>query len=376
MRFLSIVSTFTIALFLLVTPVQAQSTPVVHGVFFYNPDCESCQQVMTVDLPPLKTRFGSQLDILEVNTSVSEGMHLYQAMVRHYQLAQDRLGTPAIVIGSTVLVGSDEIPLSLPGLIEDGLANGGVNWPSIPGLDSYIAASAITNPYPSPQVIPQTTGEGADFIEASEESTWEHYANNFKKDPLANGLAVIILVGMVISLLAVLTVLVKSILAEDPIPASNRSLNWLIPLLLIAGMAVAGYLSYVEVAEKQAICGPVGNCNAVQSSSYAKLFGFLHIGVLGLIGYAAMLVAWGLYKLGSKALHTMSALALWGMSLFGVAFSIYLTFLEPFVIGATCMWCLSSALIITALLWITTPIAQESFSAEDFVAEEPQLPEN
>jgi len=37
----------------------------------------------------------------------------------------------------------------------------------------------------------------------------------------------------------------------------------------------------------------------------------------------------------------------------GVAFSIYLTFLEPFVIGATCIWCLSSAIIVTALFWIT-----------------------
>jgi uncharacterized membrane protein len=34
-------------------------------------------------------------------------------------------------------------------------------------------------------------------------------------------------------------------------------------------------------------------------------------------------------------------------------FSIYLTFLEPFVIAATCMWCLASALCIVGLLWLT-----------------------
>ena len=38
------------------------------------------------------------------------------------------------------------------------------------------------------------------------------------------------------------------------------------------------------------------------------------------------------------------------MILFGMSFSIYLTFLEPFVIGATCMWCLSSAVIMLLLL--------------------------
>jgi uncharacterized membrane protein len=39
-----------------------------------------------------------------------------------------------------------------------------------------------------------------------------------------------------------------------------------------------------------------------------------------------------------------------GITLFGVLFSIYLTFLEPFVIGATCAWCLASAVTMTALM--------------------------
>ncbi|MCK5794824.1 MAG: hypothetical protein KAH12_08950, partial [Anaerolineales bacterium] len=42
-------------------------------------------------------------------------------------------------------------------------------------------------------------------------------------------------------------------------------------------------------------------------------------------------------------------LGLFGITLFGLLFSIYLTFLEPFVIGATCIWCLSSAVIMTIL---------------------------
>jgi uncharacterized membrane protein len=34
-------------------------------------------------------------------------------------------------------------------------------------------------------------------------------------------------------------------------------------------------------------------------------------------------------------------------------FSIYLTFLEPFVIGATCIWCLTSAVIITLIMLLS-----------------------
>ncbi|MBS3753330.1 MAG: hypothetical protein KGY46_08075 [Anaerolineales bacterium] len=45
---------------------------------------------------------------------------------------------------------------------------------------------------------------------------------------------------------------------------------------------------------------------------------------------------------------------------FGTFFSMYLTFLEPFVIGATCAWCLTSFLIITAQLWISTALINDA----------------
>jgi uncharacterized membrane protein len=48
-----------------------------------------------------------------------------------------------------------------------------------------------------------------------------------------------------------------------------------------------------------------------------------------------------------------TSIALLGMATFGLLFSIYLTLLEPFVIGATCAWCLTSAIILTALLWLS-----------------------
>jgi uncharacterized membrane protein len=52
-----------------------------------------------------------------------------------------------------------------------------------------------------------------------------------------------------------------------------------------------------------------------------------------------------------------ATLALWAAAFFGTLFSVYLTFLEPFVIGATCAWCLSSAVIMALLLWATAPLA-------------------
>ena len=54
-------------------------------------------------------------------------------------------------------------------------------------------------------------------------------------------------------------------------------------------------------------------------------------------------------------------MALFGMALFGTGFSIYLTFLEPFVIGATCMWCLSSAIILTVILLLSLDRARAAY---------------
>ena len=111
-------------------------------------------------------------------------------------------------------------------------------------------------------------------------------------------------------------------------------------------------MAFVETTHTTAVCGPVGDCNTVQQSEYALLFGRLPIGVLGVLGYAAMLVVWVGRRWGRGSLQRLSNLALFAMALFGTLFSIYLTFLEPFVIGATCIWCLTSALCMTLILLI------------------------
>jgi uncharacterized membrane protein len=50
------------------------------------------------------------------------------------------------------------------------------------------------------------------------------------------------------------------------------------------------------------------------------------------------------------------------MALVGTLFSIYLTFLEPFVIGATCAWCLASSIIMAAILWLAAPQGRQAFA--------------
>jgi uncharacterized membrane protein len=123
---------------------------------------------------------------------------------------------------------------------------------------------------------------------------------------------------------------------------------------------VAGYLTFVEASGAEAVCGPVGDCNTVQQSKYAMLFGVVPVGLFGLIGYLLIIGAWIVARLRSDRLSDIATVAIFGMTSFGTLFSIYLTFLEPFVIGATCAWCLTSAIVTTALFWFSADPTSEA----------------
>jgi uncharacterized membrane protein len=138
-------------------------------------------------------------------------------------------------------------------------------------------------------------------------------------------------------------------------------LDALMLVLTIVGLAVAGYLTYVETQAVAAVCGPVGDCNAVQTSSYSKLFGLIPVGLIGMAGYVAILAVWLGGRFGSGRLADYAPLAVHGMTILAVAFSLYLTFLEPFVIQAVCIWCLTSAVVITLVMLLSLPAALASF---------------
>ena len=124
-------------------------------------------------------------------------------------------------------------------------------------------------------------------------------------------------------------------------------------------MSVAGYLAYIETQMIPAVCGPIGDCNTVQSSPYAWVLGVIPVGLMGVLGYLGIAAAWLWGRFRDDRLATLTPLVIFGMTLFGVLFSIYLTCLELFVIHAVCSWCLSSAVIITVLFLLSLlPMAQ------------------
>jgi uncharacterized membrane protein len=185
-------------------------------------------------------------------------------------------------------------------------------------------------------------------------------------DPIGMSLASIILAAMVVALLFAVWRMVTGQSAIFDRHSPTYAAHWLIPLLSLAGLGVALYLAYVEISQVEAVCGPVGHCNLVQSSPYARILG-IPIAVMGVLNYVAIVILWAGQRV--KSLATLSALGLLSLTLFGTLFSIYLTLLEIFVIRAVCAWCLSSAVITGVLLLLVvvpvthTPRLQRALSS-------------
>lgn len=341
-----------------ISPSIAASEPVVRAILFYSPTCGHCEQVINQVLPPLFEKYGDSLEILGIDVTQPDGQALFIAGLQLFNLESG--GVPFLVVGDHYLMGSLDIPEKFPGMIDTYLAQGGVDWPQIPGLAEIIPPAQPTA-IPTAVINPALPESGATLVltatlDGQSANTLDVTAPGsettgavFKLglDPLGNGLAILILAGMLV--VGVMALVNFPRLEIGTLPAWQMRL---IPILALAGFVVAGYLAYVETARVTAVCGPVGDCNTVQQSEYARLFGVLPIGVLGLLGYVAILLAWLVGRLKRGRLSRYADLALLAMTTGGLLFSIYLTFLEPFVIGAVCAWCLSSALIMTALFWL------------------------
>jgi uncharacterized membrane protein len=135
--------------------------------------------------------------------------------------------------------------------------------------------------------------------------------------------------------------------AEFKLNAFNW-VQWGMILLAIAGLGVSAYLMWGYTVEgAELACGGSSGCEEVKESSYSSVLG-IPLPVLGMGSYAVLLAlvilqVWFTVKNEQWAAYT--ALAAFGISLVGVLYSAYLTYIELFVIYAICRWCVASAVI-------------------------------
>jgi uncharacterized membrane protein len=120
--------------------------------------------------------------------------------------------------------------------------------------------------------------------------------------------------------------------------------DWVLSGLAAAGMLVAAYLTWLKLrGSGAALCVAGSGCDLVQASRYAT-FLWVPTALWGLATYVAIgVLAW----MGLTPRNWRIAFAL---AAGGVGFSAYLTWLSVFDLGATCVWCFTSAVILLAML--------------------------
>ena len=125
----------------------------------------------------------------------------------------------------------------------------------------------------------------------------------------------------------------------------NRGLFLGIAILAIAGVAVsAASLERHYAKSATAFCelGEKFNCDIVNRSEYSSVMGIPVAGI-GLAGYGVLLALATVYR--SRAETPLRLLVL---AFAGLAFALYLTYVEGYVLETWCILCLSSlGLIVT-----------------------------
>jgi uncharacterized membrane protein len=114
------------------------------------------------------------------------------------------------------------------------------------------------------------------------------------------------------------------------------------------GVFISGYLVTKRFTGGSLACTRWAQCDVVSNSVYSQFYG-VPVAVIGLAGYLVLLaLALAVFWTEGRA-QRWTLLLSFVLSLGGVGFSIYLTYLEIYVIEALCAWCVASAIVIALL---------------------------
>lgn len=131
----------------------------------------------------------------------------------------------------------------------------------------------------------------------------------------------------------------------------------------ISGFSLATFIHLKKRVQKPLIC-PIGHsCDPVVRSDYSRLFG-IPVELLGVLYYFIIILAYSLQLIYPGTTAEGLNVALISLSAFAFLFSLYLTAVQAFILKEWCTWCLISAALCTAILFVSlfvSGIVVESF---------------
>lgn len=143
-------------------------------------------------------------------------------------------------------------------------------------------------------------------------------------------------------------------------------------VLAFWGIADSAYLTQSELSGTPLLCNVqnLSGCNIVTESQYSRIFG-IPLAELGILFYSLLFI---LAALELVIFDRLLRRALQVVSFVGVLASLYFTFVQVFMIGALCIYCVAST-VIAFLIFICTTLIEplKRSPKENFPSKEPFL---
>jgi uncharacterized membrane protein len=137
-----------------------------------------------------------------------------------------------------------------------------------------------------------------------------------------------------------------------------------ISVTALAGLFVSLYLLFYSLGFYGALMCGTGGCETVQTSSYARFMGMpvagwgaAWYGLVVLVAFVGVQDRFADEKWPDRWLLVLATL--------GLAFSVYLTGLELFVLHAICQWCVVSAVLTVAIFGLALLAARSGGRAPE-----------
>jgi cytochrome c biogenesis protein CcdA len=165
-RLFTVTSVLLVLSLVVGAPTSAQERPVVRFYLFYGETCSHCHEVVNNYLPKVSEKYGDQIEyeLIEVWSDTDQYLTLL-ALEAKLGIPEDRRGgVPALVIGDKVLIGSGEIPDQLEAIIDEYLAQGGVDYPSLDDLPEMV----LPTPSPTVEMLVAFDPSHPDFLELND----------------------------------------------------------------------------------------------------------------------------------------------------------------------------------------------------------------
>ena len=123
----------------------------------------------------------------------------------------------------------------------------------------------------------------------------------------------------------------------------NQRLRLASIILAIAGFVDASYLVWIKISQNKALCFiGAGDCFSVNNSKYSEWFG-IPVALFGALAYLTIFTTL-FFERRNDFFEENGSLLVFGLTLVGVIYSVYLTYIEIAVLRTICPFCVISAI--------------------------------